>query len=250
MVKPPKVRPVTTCPYCSVTVAVVNLRKHWKKVHGLGKKFDTSSSGLFENYQTVKPTPSPEASLKLAQEPNAVLKRELERRHNELKLGQYVHKQSGGKIKTTHCATCGIIIAARLLRIHEREMHEWKPATSYSRPVSPSRRQNKSPPPPAVEPLPSREATAFIPNQRQAICPRCGGDGGVRGGCGKCDGTGWVPEEMERDVFYNNRKQAGGDESKISNSDYIGNNLGGHFRDHDGRIGSIPLHDDYSEESD
>jgi len=25
-----------------------------------------------------------------------------------------------------------------------------------------------------------------------SICPRCGGDGGVNGGCGKCDGTGWV----------------------------------------------------------
>lgn len=24
------------------------------------------------------------------------------------------------------------------------------------------------------------------------ICPRCGGDGGVNGGCAKCDGTGWV----------------------------------------------------------
>ncbi len=25
-----------------------------------------------------------------------------------------------------------------------------------------------------------------------SVCPRCGGDGGVNGGCGKCDGTGWV----------------------------------------------------------
>jgi hypothetical protein len=24
------------------------------------------------------------------------------------------------------------------------------------------------------------------------ICPRCGGDGGVNQGCGKCDGTGWI----------------------------------------------------------
>lgn len=24
------------------------------------------------------------------------------------------------------------------------------------------------------------------------ICPVCGGDGGIRGGCYKCDGTGWV----------------------------------------------------------
>ena len=27
------------------------------------------------------------------------------------------------------------------------------------------------------------------------ICTRCGGDGGVNGGCAKCDGTGWANEE-------------------------------------------------------
>lgn len=34
------------------------------------------------------------------------------------------------------------------------------------------------------------------------ICPRCGGDGGVRGGCQKCDGNGWidVTEEKLREV--------------------------------------------------
>lgn len=29
------------------------------------------------------------------------------------------------------------------------------------------------------------------------ICPRCGGDGGVKGGCQKCDGTGWIDVTKE-----------------------------------------------------
>jgi len=29
------------------------------------------------------------------------------------------------------------------------------------------------------------------------ICSRCGGDGGVNGGCGKCDGTGWAISQRE-----------------------------------------------------
>jgi len=33
-------------------------------------------------------------------------------------------------------------------------------------------------------------------------CPRCGGDGGVKGGCRKCDGRGWidVTEEISREI--------------------------------------------------
>lgn len=36
-----------------------------------------------------------------------------------------------------------------------------------------------------------------IPGYRKGaeICSRCGGDGGVRGGCGECDGTGWYSYE-------------------------------------------------------
>ena len=32
------------------------------------------------------------------------------------------------------------------------------------------------------------------------ICPNCGGDGGVNGGCFKCDGSGWfvLPEQSNR----------------------------------------------------
>lgn len=29
------------------------------------------------------------------------------------------------------------------------------------------------------------------------VCSRCGGDGGVNGGCGKCDGTGWAISQRE-----------------------------------------------------
>lgn len=29
------------------------------------------------------------------------------------------------------------------------------------------------------------------------VCPRCGGDGGVKGGCQKCDGIGWVDVTRE-----------------------------------------------------
>lgn len=28
--------------------------------------------------------------------------------------------------------------------------------------------------------------------EERVICPRCGGSGGIRGGCASCDGTGWV----------------------------------------------------------
>ena len=33
--------------------------------------------------------------------------------------------------------------------------------------------------------------------QSREVCSRCGGDGGVNGGCGKCDGTGWAINEIE-----------------------------------------------------
>ncbi len=29
------------------------------------------------------------------------------------------------------------------------------------------------------------------------VCSRCGGDGGVNGGCGRCDGTGWAISQRE-----------------------------------------------------
>lgn len=40
------------------------------------------------------------------------------------------------------------------------------------------------------------------------------------------------------------------DKSKVSNADYLGGNAGAHFRERDGRIGTIPMHDDHGEEAD
>lgn len=33
--------------------------------------------------------------------------------------------------------------------------------------------------------------------QSREVCSRCGGDGGAKGECGKCDGTGWAIREIE-----------------------------------------------------
>ena len=61
-------------------------------------------------------------------------------------------------------------------------------------------------------------------------------------------GTGWVSLGMEHDV--NCRPDNGSREnSRIANADYLGGNGGAHFREIDGRIGTNPTHDDYSEES-
>lgn len=70
----------------------------------------------------------------------------------------------------------------------------------------------------------------------------------MRGVCTKCDGTGWVSLAMEHDAVY--RPDSGiGENSRVSNSDYLGGNGGAHFREIDGRIGTIPSHEVYSEES-
>lgn len=99
-----------------------------------------------------------------------------------------------------------------------------------------------------VFPVSSTPAPAPAKAALGSLCPRCGGDGGVRGGCTKCDGTGWVSLAMEHDVVY--RTDNGiGENSRAPNSDYIGGIGGAHFREIDGRIGTIPSHDDYSDES-
>lgn len=44
------------------------------------------------------------------------------------------------------------------------------------------------------------EAEVQIVKERvtsKEICPRCSGDGGVKGGCKKCDGTGWIDATRE-----------------------------------------------------
>lgn len=83
---------------------------------------------------------------------------------------------------------------------------------------------------------------------RQEICPVCCGDGGVRGGCRKCDGSGWVSSEVKASYYPDVRAIGVTDNSRISNANYFGNNPGAFFREDNGRIGSIPEFDDYSEE--
>lgn len=98
---------------------------------------------------------------------------------------------------------------------------------------------------------PARTSSEVIPvlaAPGREICPRCGGDGGVRGGCDPCDGTGWVrPPAAASACGPVHRQYAASDLTRVTNANYIGNNLGAHFRDRDGRIGSLPDYDDYSE---
>lgn len=79
------------------------------------------------------------------------------------------------------------------------------------------------------------------------ICPVCCGGGGVRGGCYECLGSGWIMSEMRRNHKNLSIAKHRHDKSRISNSDYLGENQGAHYRERDGRIGSNPEHDDYSE---
>ncbi|MCK9609525.1 MAG: hypothetical protein M0R33_24110 [Methylomonas sp.] len=83
---------------------------------------------------------------------------------------------------------------------------------------------------------------------RQEICPVCCGDGGVRGGCRKCDGSGWVSSEVKASYYPDARVIGVTDNLRISNANYFGNNPGAFFREDSGRIGSNPDFDDYSEE--
>ncbi len=80
-----------------------------------------------------------------------------------------------------------------------------------------------------------------------AICPICNGDGGIRGGCYKCGGSGWVSDAVKQNsgLHVSVNKP---DLSKISNANYRGNNVGATFRDRNGRIGSPVEHDDHSDE--
>lgn len=83
---------------------------------------------------------------------------------------------------------------------------------------------------------------------KEEICPVCGGDGGVRGGCYKCDGSGWVSSATRAAYQGNTLLPGNQDTSRISNANYKGSNVGAHYREHNGRIGSNPEHDDYSDE--
>ena len=96
----------------------------------------------------------------------------------------------------------------------------------------------------------SSEHESRTSEREDEICPVCGGDGGVNGGCYKCGGNGWVTHSARVGYGYGTVRDAvgRGDSSRISNADYLGGNSGAHYRDRDGRIGSYPDHDDYSEE--
>lgn len=47
--------------------------------------------------------------------------------------------------------------------------------------------------------------------ESKSVCPRCGGDGGIRGGCYKCDGSGWLTssETFTRDYAVLISEKAG-----------------------------------------
>jgi hypothetical protein len=86
-----------------------------------------------------------------------------------------------------------------------------------------------------------------LSNQTE-ICPICNGDGGARGGCYKCGGSGWVSSTVKTNYSNAPASSVKSDLSKISNANYAPNHVGANFRDHNGRIGSLVEHDDYSDE--
>ena len=87
-----------------------------------------------------------------------------------------------------------------------------------------------------------------INDLKQEICPICSGDGGVRNGCYKCNGSGWVSSATIDAYRGQSFPPAHQDDSRVSNANYHARNAGAHYRERDGRIGSNPEHDDYSEE--
>lgn len=82
-----------------------------------------------------------------------------------------------------------------------------------------------------------------------AICPACNGEGGKRGGCYKCDGSGWVNQETVNQ-YKNNRSldPFPYKNNHTSSTNYI-SSAGVVYRDRDGSFGSSPLSDNYDEES-
>lgn len=224
------------CPICKN-----RCHKDTLLAHLVDKHYDCFRSTEFP--PKIFPTRSP-SKHSLSVELNAGLKRQLEARKKSVRekmLKRETVEADPPRVKVVHCHTCGIVIAEHLLGEHVKEAHGKKPKRK-------TRRKKHNPE--GIIKVSGGSLTTVIekPKLRESICPRCCGDGGVRGGCRKCDGTGWVPAEMERDVPYN-PVHVTLDNSRVSNADYLGNNAGGHYRERDGRIGSTPLHDDYSEEA-
>lgn len=90
--------------------------------------------------------------------------------------------------------------------------------------------------------------TGYVPPNntiKSTICPACDGDGGTRGGCYKCEGTGWITEKAKSEYYPSPETSHGRrDDSRISNYNYIGGHIGANYRDRDGSIGSIPDYDE------
>ncbi|CAM3977335.1 hypothetical protein CCOS865_02256 [Pseudomonas reidholzensis] len=159
----------------------------------------------------------------------------------------HAEDRSFGRIEVSPCPICKVRIASHALRNHVREYHRPEPKLDQNASRHPPIKKVSGPNLPILPAsschTPSLEQSSAL----ESLCPRCGGDGGVRGGCGKCDGSGWVPSAMEHDYVYRPDRSIG-ESSRISNADYLGGNAGAHFREIDGRIGTNPCHDDYSEE--
>lgn len=175
-------------------------------------------------------------------------------RTRTLALSRYLEASQKPKPEKFRCPKCGRIIKYSVMTAHLSEMHG-------NRPDKPKRGANKKRKPARVikslpEPVTTLRTSgpaittaspSLPPSRRECLCPRCGGDGGVRGGCTKCDGTGWVAANDSREEpFRPAHSHAQG--NVISNANYLGENLGAHFRDSDGRFGSLPLHDDFGDE--
>lgn len=135
-----------------------------------------------------------------------------------------------------HCKECGTDIARHAFARHVREVHP-KAAAGLNPPAKKPR---------VHIPTVSESDKAPVKTQtRDAVCPRCDGHGGICGGCTLCEGTGWVSVEKERPTNVH-ASLAGG---TITTYDYLGSNAGAHFRESGGRIGSMPVHDNYGEEA-
>ncbi|NNA13727.1 sel1 repeat family protein [Pseudomonas lundensis] len=171
-----------------------------------------------------------------------------------LALSRYLEASQKPKPETVKCPKCGMTIRYSVMTAHMSEMHgnrPDKPKRGTHKKRRPARIVKPQPQPVITSRTSGPSITSVLPSlarsRRECLCPRCGGDGGVRGGCTKCDGTGWVAANDSREEPYrpaHSHAQA----NLVSNANYQGENLGAHFRDSDGRFGSLPLHDDFGDE--
>lgn len=59
---------------------------------------------------------------------------------------------------------------------------------------------------------------------KDEICPVCLGDGGVNGGCYKCEGSGWVTA-TNKDLYKQNAQSGKSEEEKKRNSKHVQANI-------------------------